>query len=627
MTAADKVFSGTVTFTDNEWTTVTLDRAFSYDGESNIALMVDDNTSSAASATPFLSFSAGSQAIRICSRTTNYRATTAGNYTGTVESVKNQIRIQKGDYASVCIAPADLSVSEIDHQSAVVSWNSEAASWKVAYRPANSEQFTEVDVNTNTYTLTGLAAETGYKVKVASVCGSDVVWSEEKSFTTLSAPCVAISLDENGIYSENFESYTNVTETETGVQPRCWELLPLEDVSLTAATMPQLYHGFAASGNYSLRLKNRCVYAMPELADGLNVNELSMTFQLRQANAVYRLQVGVLEENGEFTLVKTINNATSEIEEVTVDFSGYPGTGRRIAFQNTVKKSSTLAYSTNYIDDIVLSHSSACVMELPYTENFDHFTTLTVEETGVEPDCWEVVTEDATLTSSTRPQLYRGFATSGDYSLRLKNRCVYAMPALPEGTDVRDLTMTFKLRQAKSVYRLQVGVLNAADEFEAVQTINLPESDPIQEITVDFSDYNVTGNRIAFRNTLKSSSTLAYSTNYIDDINIDYTSEFESKSVANAGNVINVAAESLNIEVYPNPTKDVVNVQSTMNNVQCSGIEVVDIYGKIITTVGTRFIASDQTPTQIDVSGLAAGMYFVRVTTDRGVVTKPFVKR
>jgi hypothetical protein len=68
-----------------------------------------------------------------------------------------------------------------------------------------------------------------------------------------------------------------------------------------------------------------------------------------------------------------------------------------------------------------------------------------------------------------------------------------------------------------------------------------------------------------------------------------------------------------------------------MNNAQCSGIEIVDVYGKIITTVGTRFIASADSPasapTQINVSGLAAGMYFVRVTTDRGVVTRPFVKR
>ena len=68
-----------------------------------------------------------------------------------------------------------------------------------------------------------------------------------------------------------------------------------------------------------------------------------------------------------------------------------------------------------------------------------------------------------------------------------------------------------------------------------------------------------------------------------------------------------------------------------MYNAQCSGIEIVDVYGKIITTVGTRFIASYQSPasapTQINVSGLAAGMYFVRVTTDKGTVTKPFVKR
>jgi hypothetical protein len=33
------------------------------------------------------------------------------------------------------------------------------------------------------------------------------------------------------------------------------------------------------------------------------------------------------------------------------------------------------------------------------------------------------------------------------------------------------------------------------------------------------------------------------------------------------------------------------------------------------------------TPTRINVSGLAEGMYFVRVTTDKGTVTKTFVKK
>ncbi len=57
-----------------------------------------------------------------------------------------------------------------------------------------------------------------------------------------------------------------------------------------------------------------------------------------------------------------------------------------------------------------------------------------------------------------------------------------------------------------------------------------------------------------------------------------------------------------------------------MSNVQ--GVEVFDVYGKLITTVN----AIDN-PTRINVAGLADGMYFVRVTTEKGVVTKSFVKR
>ena len=91
----------------------------------------------------------------------------------------------------------------------------------------------------------------------------------------------------------------------------------------------------------------------------------------------------------------------------------------------------------------------------------------------------------------------------------------------------------------------------------------------------------------------------------------------------------NVGVESrlaAHVSLYPNPAKEVVNVQCTMNNVQCLGVEVFDVYGKIVhTDVG----ANNDSPlqTRINVAGLADGVYFVRVTTDRGVVTKSFVKR
>ena len=74
------------------------------------------------------------------------------------------------------------------------------------------------------------------------------------------------------------------------------------------------------------------------------------------------------------------------------------------------------------------------------------------------------------------------------------------------------------------------------------------------------------------------------------------------------------------VVLFPNPANDIINVQSSMFNVQ--SVEVIDVYGKVINTVNVV-----DNPTRINVSNLANGMYFVRVTTEEGVVTKQFVKR
>ena len=93
-----------------------------------------------------------------------------------------------------------------------------------------------------------------------------------------------------------------------------------------------------------------------------------------------------------------------------------------------------------------------------------------------------------------------------------------------------------------------------------------------------------------------------------------------------AGIEDNQLAES--VSVYPNPATEVVNVECRMQNEEwaVTNMEVHDVYGKVIRTAETLRATSPQTA-QINVSGLAAGMYFVRVTTDKGVLTKRFVKR
>jgi hypothetical protein len=83
------------------------------------------------------------------------------------------------------------------------------------------------------------------------------------------------------------------------------------------------------------------------------------------------------------------------------------------------------------------------------------------------------------------------------------------------------------------------------------------------------------------------------------------------------------------LNLYPNPTNGMVNVQCTMNNVQVGTMEfhVFDAYGKLVDVVETRCTTSLQTA-QIDLSGFANGVYFVKTVADGNVVAvRKMVKR
>ena len=439
-------------------------------------------------------------------------------------------------------------------------------------------------------------------------------------------------------YSENFDSFTQSTTAATGVEPTCWELVRTDATSMPDSKRPQLYYksDFAHSGSYSLLMNYRGIYAMPEISEETDIplNRMKLEMYLKQSNAAYQLEVGVWDDaTNTFEPVALFNNTTTGVEHVTCDFSGYNGNGRRIAFRNTLGNGKTWNYSYNYIDDITLTEMEDCSIALPFTETFEDFTESTTVSTGVEPDCWELVHTDASsMPDSKRPQLYyrSDFAHSGDYSLLMNYRCVYAMPEISEETNIplNRVKLDMYLRQANAAYQLEVGVWDdATNTFTPVALFNNATTG-VEHVTCDFSNYSGNGRRVAFRNTLCNGKTWSYSYNYIDDINLALIDNDKSAEMtdANTGEAGMLAADRdmVDILVYPNPTRDFINVQCTMYNVQLEGIEVIDVYGKVVRTVVG---ANNDSPTQINVSGLAAGMYFVRVTTEEGTVTKAFVKR
>jgi hypothetical protein len=139
------------------------------------------------------------------------------------------------------------------------------------------------------------------------------------------------------------------------------------------------------------------------------------------------------------------------------------------------------------------------------------------------------------------------------------------------------------------------------------------------------------------------SSAVSYATSYlITDLQPNTEYQIQVQSVCGVQNSdwspvvigkttssdsIGIADYSRYIRVYPNPAGNVINVECTMNKVQLGGdIQIVDVFGNVVRTVVG---ANNYSPlrTRIDVSGLAAGVYFVRVMTEEGTVTKAFVKQ
>ena len=104
----------------------------------------------------------------------------------------------------------------------------------------------------------------------------------------------------------------------------------------------------------------------------------------------------------------------------------------------------------------------------------------------------------------------------------------------------------------------------------------------------------------------------------------DTLSEWSDAITVQTKNVGIVSWLENSVTLFPNPAQEFVNVECRMMNVEYSvtDIQLYDVFGKLIWTDD-----HSSTPTRINISGLADGMYFVRVTTDKGAVTKTFVKK
>ena len=186
VTEADKVFSGDVTFTKDVWTTIELDKVFSYDGQRNVMLVVDDNTgNNTNNPAMFKCYTSQDEnykwrAVATSSNSSDYDPTNMPSYCSS-SSLKNQIRISVAEEGEV-LRPGFLTCTEVTGSTATLSWteNGTATAWQLCL---NDNENNVIDVTTNPYLLTDLSPDVVYTAKVRAVSGNKFSeWTRNVSF-------------------------------------------------------------------------------------------------------------------------------------------------------------------------------------------------------------------------------------------------------------------------------------------------------------------------------------------------------------------------------------------------------------------------------------------------------------
>ena len=477
---------------------------------------------------------------------------------------------------STCPKPSNLTVSNIDVNSANLTWTAggDEISWNVEYKEASANDWTTATASTTSYQLTGLAAGTTYDVRVQADCGG----GETSQYVSVS-----------------------FTTTTCAIADQCIYTFVLTD-------------GFGDGWNdgYLTVEQNGNVVATLEATD--NYDEPSS--ETVTVTLCDNVSTSLVWHYGEFD------------DEAGFSISGPDGT--LLYSADDMEEYTTYTFTTDcsgsgpaITDPTVATAAATAIAQ----------TTATLNGSITNPDN-VTITAKGFEWKATAGGTYAPVTVTG-------NNLTYNLTGLTANTGYT--YKAFITFNGQTVYGNEMTFTTLPEEVEPCDVpTNLHTTDIQNEaisITWD-ANANVSSWNIRYSTVGGTWNTATSNTNSYTISGLTGLTDYEIQVQANCGNgnlsewsgsitaqTTNVGIENhlLNsISLYPNPANDVVNVQCTMNNVQLEGIEVIDVYGKVVRTVVG---ANNYSPIRINVSGLANGMYFVRVTTDEGVATKTFIKK
>jgi hypothetical protein len=142
------------------------------------------------------------------------------------------------------------------------------------------------------------------------------------------------------------------------------------------------------------------------------------------------------------------------------------------------------------------------------------------------------------------------------------------------------------------------------------------------KIVIDFANSNIDyylDNTIIFSAPTWSTATKVGNLAITND-NFESSAYFDEISYFDPSLQTSQFSENL-FSVFPNPTKDIVNVSNTSASI--NSIEVTDLNGRVVKTVN----AIEASNAQVNISDLSSGVYMMKIVSDQGTTTKKVIKK
>ena len=573
--------------------------------------------------------------------------------------------------SNTCPPPSSIEVSNVGNTSADVSWTPAGSetSWIVEYKTADASTWTIATATTTSYQLTGLTGLTTYNVRVKADCGDETSSYKATSFTTPN--CAAtdacsytlvlgdgygdgwnnayLTVEQNGFVLATMEAEDyDLDETQT--------YDTVEVVLCDNNSIDLVWHSGDYDGEASITLigpDGAQIYTSPSMS-----SFTTYTFATDCSGSgpvITNPTVATNAATGIGQTAATLNATITNPSSVTISAKGFEwktttgGTYTQVAGTGTgntfTADLTTLTPGTGYTFKAFITYNG--------TTTYGQEMTFTTQQQG-QPTEPSATTADATNVTYNSATLNGSVANPDNVTITAQGFQWKVSTASTYTTvNATGATMTYNLTglDASTGYTFRAFVTPANGTSYGQEKTFTTGSAPVEpcdvptgltvtdvqseSITVTWDNANVLRWNLQYGpvgGTLASAT--AYANTYMfTNLNPLTTYQIQVQAVCEEGNVsdwspaVEATTTNLNsylennVTLYPNPAKEFVDVRID-GDLNVTGMEVYDVYGKLINTINVI----DNT-THINVSGLANGMYFVRVTTEQGVVTKRFVKK